>query len=329
MSLMRAGNEESRAEELERLLVDHARPTVEMVLARFRTSDRAVGRDEVDDVRATVTLRLVRKLRAIEDLEDEVIRDFESYVATLTYRTIYDFMRDRYPERTRLKNRLRYLLGHDARFALWSTATGLVCGLRRWTGRDDALETFTVSRGMATRTMLDRDRPQDAVFAIFERAGRPLGLDLLVAIVAELWGVMETRLDTADDHAIDDSRSRAPSHAARYETRQFLETLWDEIRLLPPNQRTALLFNLRDPDGVNAVALLVLVGVARFDEIAEVMGLAREELTALWETLPLDDATIAVRLGLTRQQVINLRRSARERLARRTLLHEKYERRRG
>jgi hypothetical protein len=33
--------------------------------------------------------------------------------------------------------------------------------------------------------------------------------------------------------------------------------------------------------------------------------------------LPLDDATIAGLLGLTRQQVINLRKSARERLARR------------
>jgi len=33
--------------------------------------------------------------------------------------------------------------------------------------------------------------------------------------------------------------------------------------------------------------------------------------------LPLEDAAIAERLGLTRQQVINLRKSARARLARR------------
>ena len=41
------------------------------------------------------------------------------------------------------------------------------------------------------------------------------------------------------------------------------------------------------------------------------------ELAALWPDLPLEDAAIAERLGLTRQQVINLRKSARARLGRR------------
>ena len=308
-------------EDLVRLLVERARPTIELVLSRFRM----IAADELEDVRATVALHLVRKLRSAENSEDENIREFDDYVATLTYRTVYDFMRDRYPERARLKNRIRYALGHDARLALWTTADGAVCGLSAWVGREDTREGFAVSRGMATRVMLDSRRPHDAVFAIIERAGQPLGLDVLVDVAAELWGVVESRRETAND----DLRTRTPNHAARYETRQFLETLWGEIRLLPQNQRAALLLNLRDPDGVNAVALLVLVGVAQFEAVAEAIGLSREELAALRETLPLDDATIASRLGLTRQQVINLRRSARERLARRTLLRDKYERRRG
>jgi hypothetical protein len=41
-------------------------------------------------------------------------------------------------------------------------------------------------------------------------------------------------------------------------------------------------------------------------------------LSALWDQLPLDDLSIAARLGVTRQQVINLRKAARARLARRT-----------
>jgi hypothetical protein len=41
------------------------------------------------------------------------------------------------------------------------------------------------------------------------------------------------------------------------------------------------------------------------------------QFAELWPQLPLDDATIAGLLNLTRQQVINLRKSARERLARR------------
>ena len=42
-----------------------------------------------------------------------------------------------------------------------------------------------------------------------------------------------------------------------------------------------------------------------------------EEFGEIWNELPLDDKRIAALLGLTRQQVINLRKSARERLTRR------------
>ena len=43
-----------------------------------------------------------------------------------------------------------------------------------------------------------------------------------------------------------------------------------------------------------------------------------EEFVEVWKRLPLSDIEIAEMLGLTRQQVINLRKCARERLARNT-----------
>jgi len=93
--------------------------------------------------------------------------------------------------------------------------------------------------------------------------------------------------------------------------------LWREIAALPPRQRTALLLNLRDRDGLNALALFVLVGVTTIGDLASATGLTVERLWTIWDELPLDDLTIAGMLGVTRQQVINLRKSARERLARR------------
>jgi hypothetical protein len=42
-----------------------------------------------------------------------------------------------------------------------------------------------------------------------------------------------------------------------------------------------------------------------------------EELARMWNDLPIDDMRIATRLGIKRQQVINLRKAARARLARR------------
>jgi len=105
--------------------------------------------------------------------------------------------------------------------------------------------------------------------------------------------------------------------AVMVERRMYLAALWKEICELRPLQRVALLLNLHDSNGQDMLRLLVLVNVARLSEIAASLDLPVQELAELWGGLPLDDTAIARRLGVTRQQVINLRKSARERLARR------------
>ncbi|MEO8033833.1 MAG: hypothetical protein ABI837_05330, partial [Acidobacteriota bacterium] len=112
-------------------------------------------------------------------------------------------------------------------------------------------------------------------------------------------------------------RETEPAPLARAEARQFLRALWSEILQLRPPHRAALLLNLRDGDGVNAVPHFLLLGIARFDEIAAAVSIAPEQFAEIWNLLPLKDLKIAEILGVTRQQVINFRKTARERLARR------------
>ncbi|HKS23697.1 MAG TPA: sigma-70 family RNA polymerase sigma factor [Thermoanaerobaculia bacterium] len=112
----------------------------------------------------------------------------------------------------------------------------------------------------------------------------------------------------------------APTPLVRLEQRADVRQLWREIQLLRPHQRAALLLNLRGDDGRNMVGLFVLIGIASIEDVAEALAMPIEELASLWNDLPLDDLGIAARLGLTRQQVINLRRSARDRLERRMRL---------
>ena len=64
-------------------------------------------------------------------------------------------------------------------------------------------------------------------------------------------------------------------------------------------------------------SLIVLTGIALFDDLAAVLEMSPEALAAIWNDLPLDDLRIASMLQVTRQQVINLRKSARQRLERR------------
>jgi hypothetical protein len=114
-----------------------------------------------------------------------------------------------------------------------------------------------------------------------------------------------------------DLHELAPSAFEQLASKESAEHLWREIEQLPPRQRAALLLNLREAGGGSAIPLITVTGLATSERIAELTGIPAGELASIWNQLPLDDNTIASRLGATRQQVINLRKCARERLARR------------
>jgi len=97
----------------------------------------------------------------------------------------------------------------------------------------------------------------------------------------------------------------------------FLQRLWEELTQLPVNQRAALLLNLKDASGFGCITLFPAIGIATIRQLAAALELSAERLAELWNELPIEDARIAELLGLTRQQVINARKSGRERLARR------------
>jgi DNA-directed RNA polymerase specialized sigma24 family protein len=99
--------------------------------------------------------------------------------------------------------------------------------------------------------------------------------------------------------------------------RRYAARLWKEIGALPRRQKIALLFHLRDKHGNPALPLFQLTGTAFLPAIATAVGMSVAELAAIWNDLPLDDNHIAALLSCTRQQVINLRMSARKRLAKR------------
>jgi hypothetical protein len=282
-----------------------AAAVIDRVLASQRTA--AVRQDDLEEIRSTVLLRLIIRLRR----DAETIENFETFVVAATHNAVNDHLRRRYPERARLKNRVRYVVTRDDDFALWHGDAGLLCGFTRWTG--NAAATGVVPRvDELPRPVLAQRDERSAVSTIFARAAGPLLLDDVVELLVQAWRIGEA--GSADPELL---QHHGVDVAAALEQRREVATLWSEILLLPPAQRAALLLNLRDPDGGNALALVVLLGVATFDDVAAMVGLEAEALAELWGRLPIDDNSIATQLGITRQQVINLRSSARRRLLRR------------
>lgn len=305
--LLGAGEEDAAAE-IEALVVGQAQPLIRRLLAHQARSSSAIGPDDVEELGARITLKLVEKLRRVRSSPDAAIRNFESYVVTLTQNAVHDHLRERFPERARLKKRLRRALTDEPRTALWTTRHGVASGLEEWEGREDVLH--AVPEDPARN--VDPERLAAALVALFAALRQPVLFEALVSFVAVEWKVAD--LPDAD---VDQEAVAAPAAEQRTENRDFARALWREIVLLNAMQRKALLLNLRYSGTTNVVALIVLTGVARLAEVAEALEMTPHELAALWKSLPLEDQRIAEMLGVTRQQVINLRRAARERLERR------------
>jgi hypothetical protein len=147
---------------------------------------------------------------------------------------------------------------------------------------------------------------------VLVRAGAPVFLDDLTDYMGVALGgfARQENLDAAATVPLSNL-------ADQMEQRAWLAHLWTEIIELPRNQRVALLLNLRDQVGDSALRLLPALGIASIRQIAGVLEMPPEGLAELWRRLPVDDMQLGEMLSLTRQQVANLRKSARDRLVRR------------
>jgi hypothetical protein len=284
---------------------------------------RGVAKGDLDDVHAGVLLALAAHLRGARTPGDGTtpIRDLTGYVATVAHNACHAFLRTRFPHRAHLRSRVRYVVTRDPEFALWEG------GRREWlcgsaAHRGAARHGDAASRlvEMGRRLGGGRSLPELIRSLVRELPG-PARFDDLVDAVAAIQGIEDAqpRARTPDDDV--DRRHEQPDPGPSPESalaqRDFLSALWSEIRLLPAGQRAALLLNLRDADGHGMVGLFPLTGTAGVPELAGAIGMPEDELRALWDELPRDDAWIAGWLGVTPRQVINLRKCARERLARR------------
>ena len=325
------------------LLLSDVRPIVEGIVRR-KWLDRGGGsagvtQEAAQDLCGEVVYRLLRRLRAWRERPAETaISSFEGYVAVTAYRVCDDFLRAKYPQRSRVKNRLLYLLNERAGqlgFASWEGADGeRYCGFAAWRDQDrSARDTsrFEALRRHPTATLarqlpaldVGSDNPGELLAALLNWVGGPVEVDALVGILATLWGVTDRPADPpeSDEGEAADPFDSMPDPRADVQTevaqRFQIRQLWQQVCELPRRQRVALLLNLRDGQGSAVIALLPTRGIATIRQIAAVLELSGESFALLWNELPMDDQAIAELLGATRQQIVNLRMVARRSLARR------------
>ncbi len=319
---------ESISDDLLRAIIDeHADPIIKKILrSKLRVSLNGCGTQQNQDaleIAGDLRASLISTLRALRQSPNQTaIVSFPDFVAIKTYSACADYFREKHPQRWRLKNLLRRRLRQNPRFALWQAED------KRWYASFNGRQSEAKERDASDSALHPTDgklsdaqiKSDEFLSVLFERSGGPIGFDEVVRIAAETWQIHDPStesIDTGGSERDDQFTSSEPRVDLALEQRLFFEQVWLEVCQLPVLQRAALLLNLRDSRDGGMISFLPFLGVATKEELARLLEMPYVDFQRIWKQLPLDDLRIAQMFGITRQQVINLRKTARERLARR------------
>jgi DNA-directed RNA polymerase specialized sigma24 family protein len=280
---------------------------------------------DIDDVAGDAYLRILDRLRRLKASPDNsAITDLRSYVAVTAFNACNAYLRKKHPKRARLKTHLRYLLTRYPEFALWEEPEGrYLCGLAQWRRTREA-----GSAGRVVRRNLDprmfasttAEITYELILEVFKCAGGPMFLEDFVNLIAEVKQITDTPSGRYNERGLPRLSYLTADPfdlPATMDEREYLRRLWNEMRQLPLRQRLALMLALKDIRRESMLTLLSELGIASYGEIASAVGLSADDFETILSCLPLNDREISKRLGITRQQVISARFSARRRLFRR------------
>jgi len=279
--------------------------------------------DLLSEIKAAL-LPMLQQMRAKPD--EKRAENLEAYVKTAALNAYRQYLRDKYPNRLRLRNKIRYILTTRAEYAIWKADEVWLCGPAAWEKRGkraaNAAQIETLKGALsqdtdASGSLDDNAKIIGLIDAICERTTSPITLEATVSIIWELLGLKERQFLSETDQILVTVPSKTINVEEQIDTRLSLQRLWDELCEMPLRHRRALLLNLTDGRGDNLIALLPVLGIASIRRIGDALEYEPEHFAKLWTELPLDDLSIAELMGITRQQVINLRQSARASLRRR------------
>lgn len=330
---------------LEEVVTKHAMPLIKRIIgsklrgypqSQFNLS----GGAEIDDLCQESVVNLISYLDSWKhESREQAIRGLDEFVAKIALNVYNSHLRQKYPLRHSLKRRILYQLKTSAEFELWKEGNDKIAGFVSWQSTSQARYQnqhladlrWDVREFVAER--LSGQSPNnlplnDLIRHLFNWIRQPFEIDLLVDVIARLLGVSDKPKN--DDEEVVESNcgkgkspEQKPPEISQIEQREDLRRIWKIILLLPVQQRKALLLNLKYRGGEGIVNALPLCEIASPEKIAQALEMKSDELEMLWDKLPLLDAQIGEMLGIEPQEVINLRKSARERLGRKIVKSEK------
>src|ERR1039457_6002475 len=117
---------------LGKLVVEHAQPGIHRIVKYKLAFQGAREAQDIEDVASEVLVELIGRLRAMKaGAAAESIGAFSGYTPVAAYHACHEYLRRKYPNRHRLKTRLRYLLNSEQPLAICEDQPGRRPSARR------------------------------------------------------------------------------------------------------------------------------------------------------------------------------------------------------
>lgn len=324
-----AGTDVEADDALAGLMVEKIKPVIEKTLrikmhASLIKNDFNPNNQDALELLGEINLLLIAEFRKLRSGSPKAIQNLNAYVVSVTINSYRQYLRTKYPRRRQLKNKLQYLLRHHPEFSLWEDDREWLCGI----GAESDAAPFADLESLQTEIMeLSNHHDLKAVPKVIElvrtclrMAGSPILFNDLISLVARVQDIEDRKemIEFEEESMMPGDLGRSESSVvSKIEQQEQLRRIWSEIHQMPVRHRLALLLNLKNKEGEGVLTLFPLLRIATIRQIAEALEFSPDEFGAIWAELPWEDTKIAEYMNLTRQQVINLRQSARNRLIRR------------
>ena len=139
LAFLQTTDADERERLLSKLILEQAAPSVRQVLRyklRFYIGKggRSQQNPDAEDLYQDVIAKLVKILNeALQQRKNAGIKDFRQYATRVAVNACNDYLRSKYPSRTRLKDNVRDTLERHPDFDIWRSEQGeTVCGFTSW-----------------------------------------------------------------------------------------------------------------------------------------------------------------------------------------------------
>ena len=315
---------------LDEMIVEHATPIIFKVVGQRLSSAPAqysgMVKAETEDIYQIIVLKLLQRLREMLDSTSPEITDLKSYVAVIAHNVCNDVLRERAPERQRLKHKLRHLLECHPDFALWHVDDETVCGFSKLTGEATSLRAMhfsqlgAISREFREQCLTNADPNHlplsTLITQLFNWLDDAVEFNTLIDLMMRVMGLHEvTRISLDEEERREESvLATNVSFDDPLEARAVLTKLWATLAELPLNQRRTFILMTHDETGESLLHRLLRERIVTPRQIYKTLAFTREQLTSLWDQLPLDTARAAEEQGVTKEMIRKWRHRALQKL---------------